>query len=150
MTSTPKVSITLLNAVSEEEKAAMEQGLHMLYVQAQKGQERHQWVVFPPAQAALGIVGAEASNSECIMLERFQASKGNKAKWYHKRLPTGQTESLLDVIRERAREGFTPGYVLAVPLQLDDYQQLWNDQTTPHKALRHVDYALRPYKITLK
>jgi hypothetical protein len=148
VTSTPKVSITLLNAVSDEEKAAMESGLHMLYVQAQKGQQRYQWVVFPPAQAALGIT--EDAPDECVLLERFQASKGNKAKWFHKRLPTAQTTALLDVLREKAKEGFTPGYPLAVKLQLDDYRQVWNDKTTPHKALRHIDYALRPYKITLK
>lgn len=145
--STPTVTITLTGpAVSADEVEAMEAGLHMAYVQAVKGEVRHQWIVFPPASKTLGV---EKDSTSILWLERVQSFQGNRSKWFRKTAAVTQSAALTPVLNSLAQDGFTVGAAIAVPLEVDDYREVWNGET-PHKAIRAVDRALRPYKITVK
>lgn len=149
--SAPTVTITLKPqaSLSAVEREALVEGLHMLYVQAEKGEVRHQWVVFPPPCAGLDVK-VEGAAGMMLVLERVQQHTGNRSKWFHRRFPVGQTTARLsDELAKLAGDGFKVGGVVAVPLEEDDYKEAWSGDT-PHKAMRAVDRALRPYKITVK
>lgn len=149
--SAPTVTITLKpkSALSVVEREELASGLHMLYVQAVKGEVRHQWVVFPPPCSALDVK-SPGSEGQMLLLERVQQHEGNRSKWFHRRFPVAKaTERLQSELTTLSQDGYTVGGVVAVPLEEDDYKEAWNG-VTPHKALRAVDRALRPYKITVK
>ncbi len=145
---TPKVTINVKQKLTSEQIEQMAQGLYFVYVQATKGEQRAQWCIFPPAKTELGV---NEPYDGMVIMERLQISKGNKAKWFHSRRPIGEIKQvILDLIENKVVEGFTPGYVTVVSLDHGEYQKVWNDQETPHKALRHLDYQLRSKRITVK
>lgn len=158
--STPKVTINVLSQqLSDEEREALVGGLHMAYMQATKGtgdsQTRWQWILFPtPVSALLGSDKPDAAKqNQFVYLERFQASKGNRSKWFHKYMERGQTDVLTSQMTALTTEGYTLGVgtqaAIVVPVELNDYVKVWNGET-PQKAIRHIEYALRAYKITVK
>lgn len=127
------------------------QTLYMMYVQATKDEQRYQWVVFPPARAELGVnedLVPEAPET-VYMLSRVQRQKGNRSKWFHHRLYPTSTP-LAETVASHAAQGFEVGPVVAVPLEDDDYQAVWNTGETPHKALRAVDRALNGMGLSVK
>jgi hypothetical protein len=124
----------------------MEAGLHMLYVQAVKGDERRQFVLFPHARKELGVT--PEGSDPLLLLKRTQDFPGNRSKWFHHKL-YDKGQALHTELASLETQGFTLGAALAVPLETDDYQKAWSGDT-PHKALRAVDRALRPLGITLK
>lgn len=124
--------------------------LHMLYVQAVKEDVRYQWVVFPPASAALGVAeNRVTAQAPLAMLARVQRTVGNRSKWFRHNIYDLDSH-FLSTLRKHANDGFTLGGVVAVPLEQDDYLEVWNENKTPTKAMRAVDRQLRPLGITVK
>ena len=117
----------------------------MLYAQAIKGDERRQWVVFPPKVKALGT--DEDAPKIVLILARHQAFAGNRSKWFHSHNYAG---SLAETLGTYAGDGWTVGGVVTVPLEKDDYLAAWGGDT-PHKAMRAVSRQLEAaYGITVK
>lgn len=152
MTTTyPTVTITVSGSgstatVSDDTPAS---ALHMLYVQAVKGDQRKQWVVFPPAIAALGVPENRVPpTTQNLLLSRVQEFKGNRSKWFHNRINTGQTY-LTEQMKHFEADGWALGGVVVVPLETDDYVSAW-EGNTPHKAMRAIDRALKPLGISVK
>lgn len=144
---TPGVATPVTPVASGE---VPESALHMLYVQAVQGDIRYQWVVFPPAVAALGVAENRVSNgSPLAMLHRVQRTVGNRSKWFRHSIYDVDNH-FVNSLKKHAEDGFVLGGVVAVPLELDDYLTLWNEGKTPTKALRAVDRQLRPLGITVK
>lgn len=137
MSGTPTVTITVPPTGGVPTRSQLEQGLHMLYVQAVKGDERKQWVIFPPAVEQLDIPADKISNGDpVLMLSRHQTFKGNRAKWFHHKVyatSPGLTEELVAA----SGDGWIVGGLTVVPLELDDYQAAWSGDT-PHKAMRAI------------
>lgn len=145
---TPTVTITVAGhavsgmAVTEE---VSEKHLYMCYAQVVKGDERRQWVVFPPQVEALGA--DKDVPDEVLILNRHQEFKGNRTKWFHSHNYAG---ALAETLGNYANQGWTLGGIVAVPLERDDYLAAWNGDT-PHKALRAVSRQLEAvYNITVK
>lgn len=134
MAGIPNVTITITGTTPEPATAEdATKGLHMLYMQAIKGEERQQWVLFPPPVSTLGVDG-QAGNP-VLVLHRVQEFKGNRSKWFHnKYLNHGE---LGHVLTARENEGYILSEPVVVPLEVDDYQAAWTG-STPHKALRAV------------
>lgn len=148
---TPSVTITVkgvpvTGGTVPGSGGALESALHMVYAQAVKDDERRQWVVFPPRVEALGC--EKDDPEQVLILARHQEFKGNRTKWHHARAyKTGLAETLA----EFAGQGWTVGGIVAVPLEKDDYLAAWNDNDTPHKAMRAVSRQLEAaYGITVK
>lgn len=151
MSSFPTVTITVNGGAAEstDSPEVLEQALHMVYVQAVKGDQRKQWVVFPPALKALGVPEDKApAAQQCLMLSRLQEFKGNRSKWFHFKLNPGQT-ALTQELKDFENSGWTVGGMVVVPLEKDDYLEAWNGDT-PHKAMRAIGRALAPLGITVK
>lgn len=134
MSGIPTVTITVTGTTPEPATAEdAEAGLHMLYVQALKGEERQQWVIFPPPVSTLDVDG-QAGNP-VLSLHRVQEFKGNRSKWFHtKHMHHGDVSR---VLTQRAEEGYIVSEPVVVPLEVDDYKEAWAGNT-PHKALRAV------------
>lgn len=135
----PTVTITVTGTTPDPATAEdAERGLHMLYMQARKGDERHQWVVFPPAVTTLNVEGQ--NGNPILVLHRVQEFKGNRSKWFHhKHLHHGEVARTLT---QRQEEGYILSEPLVVPLEVDDYTKTWAGETS-HKALRAVDRTIQ-------
>lgn len=144
---TPTVTITVAGSpvapvVSD---SVLESHLHMVYAQAVKGDERRQWVVFPPQVAALGCAGDNPGI--VLILSRHQTFAGNRSKWFQSKSYVG---TLAEQLTTYAAQGWTTGGVVAVPLEKDDYLSAWGGDT-PHKAMRAVSRQTEAaYGITVK
>ncbi len=125
--------------------------LYMMYVQAVKDDTRYQWVVIPPARAEFGVTPDKMPDdkSTLYLLSRVQRHAGNRSKWFHHRIYSNSTP-LPETVKAHAEKGYTVSAVVAVPLESDDYQTLWNTGETPHKALRAVDRVLTSMGLTVK
>lgn len=146
---TPTVTITVsgspVTVTPLEDKDTLREGLHMVYAQAVKGDERRQWIVFPPPTEVLGAGSTEPG--VLLMLARHQEFKGNRTKWFESKVTKA---TLGQELARFAGDGWTPGCVVAVPLELDDYLAVWQG-TTPHKAIRAVNRQLEAaYGVTVK
>ena len=148
------VPVTATRGGVPAEDVPGEDALYMLYVQAVKGEQRKQWLVFPPALESLGVKSARVkSDKTLLMLARIQTEPGNRSKWFqHTIITDGEgNNTLRNTLNNLIQsEGWEVGFALAIPCELDDYLKAWNDQATPHKAMRAVDRALRPYGQTVK
>lgn len=152
--STPTVTITVagspVTSTAPSDPATLEASLHMLYVQAVKGEERKQWVIFPPAVEALGIDSAHIkTGSPVLQLARHQTFKGNRAKWFHTKVYPN-TPGLTEDLTVAAADGWVVSGLTVIPLEKDDYQEVWAGET-PHKALRAVGrYIEKSYGLSIK
>ena len=154
--STPTVTITVggvpVSAMTrtpfEGDVAELDGALHMMYVQAVKGDRRVQWVVFPPAVSALSLPsGVTANPNTVLVLNRTQEFAGNRSKWFHKHVASYASLAMdLTKFGEQEYALFEP---VVVPLETDDYQTAWSGDT-PHKALRAVDRSLKPFGLSVK
>lgn len=145
--SIPTVTITVTGQTPEPADAEdAERGLHMLYMQAVKGDQRHQWVLFPPPVSTLDVQGS--GGNPVLVLSRFQECKGNRSKWFHHKYPVHS--EMAAELTKREVEGYILCEPVVVPLEVDDYQMAWKSKT-PHKALRAVDRAIQAaLGVTLK
>lgn len=148
--STPTVKITVGGkvydgsvAAEETDPEVLKSSLFMMYVQGVKGDQRHQFVVFPPALAALDV---ESAGGRVLLLARKQEFAGNRSKWFHFKMERAQAVSEIESVQN---SGFVLTAALAVPLEVDDYRKAWSGDT-PHKALRAVDRALTAQGLSLK
>lgn len=145
---TPTVTITVAGAPVASTPTGGpvdEKALHMCYAQAVKGDERRQWVVFPPEVTALGRT--QDKTDIVLILARHQEFAGNRTKWFRS---TNYVGALAETLAQYAGQGWTVGGIVAVPLEQDDYNTAWNGDT-PHKALRAVNRQLESaYNITVK
>lgn len=152
---TPTVTITVggipiseMGANSTTAADGAESHLHMMYVQSVCGDERHQWVVFPPAMGGLGLAdGTPLHPNQMLYLHRKQAFQGNRTKWFSHRANTAQ--DFLTSLEVVARQGYDFIEPVVVPLEVDDYRDVWSGDT-PHKALRAVDRSLKPFGLSVK
>lgn len=140
---TPTVTIKVPGGAPTAPTVAQpEAGLYMLYVQAVKGNERRQWVIFPPANTALGIPETLVKHGNpVLMLSRTQTFKGNRAKWFHHKVYPN-APGLTEELTASSGDGWTVGGLTVVPLELDDYQAVWQGDT-PHKAMRAIDRTIQ-------
>lgn len=138
MASIPTVTITVSGTTPDPATAEdATRGLHMLYVQAIKGDERQQWVVIPPAVSTLDV--EKQNGNPVLVLSRVQEFKGNRSKWFHhKHHNHGEVARTLT---QRAEDGYIVSEPVVIPLEVDDYQKAWKGET-PHKALRAVDRTI--------
>lgn len=148
---TPTVTITVAGAPVTAtttplgDAETLREGLHMLYAQVVKGDERRQWIVFPPANNVLGTKGN--APGILLMLARHQQHAGNRSKWFESKV---YANSLAQELTRYESDGWTIGGIVTVPLELDDYLAVW-EGTTPHKAIRAVNRHLEAaYGITVK
>lgn len=144
MTTVPTVTITVGGVpvgaaapAAPAEDAALH--LHMTYVQAVRGDQRYQYVVFPPAIEALGA--PKVGEPTLLFLRRKQEFKNNRSKWFHNRFSKRQNTTLPNELKNLEEQGWLIGGVVVVPLEVDDYLEAWRGET-PHKALRAINRAL--------
>lgn len=154
--STPTVTITVggvpVSAMSKTpftgDVAELDGALHMMYMQATKGDRRVQWVVFPPAVAALTLPsGVTANPNTVLVLNRTQEFEGNRSKWFHKHVSS--YAALAQDLTKHSEQDYALIEPVVVPLETDDYQTVWSGDT-PHKALRAVDRTLKPFGLSVK
>lgn len=149
--STPTVTITVTSAeptgMDEDDLIA---GLHMLYVQATKDDERHQFVLFPQARTVIGVPEDKiVPGDPMLLLKRHQAFKGNRSKWFHYRIHEAPAQALQSDLSSLEAQGWELSAAIAVPLEQDDYVAAWQGDT-PHKAMRAIGRMLRPLGIDVK
>lgn len=138
----------MTRAPFEGDVAELDGALHMLYVQAVKDDRRVQWVVFPPAIAALSLPnGVTANPNTVLVLNRTQEFAGNRSKWFHKHVSS--YPALAQDLTKHGEQGYAVSEPLVTPLETDDYQTAWSGDT-PHKALRAVDRTLKPFGLSVK
>lgn len=149
--STPTVTITVTSAEPVEADAdELLSGLYMLYVQGVKGDERVQFVLFPPARKVLGVPEDKVTAGDpMLLLKRKQEFAGNRSKWFHYKVHDAPKQALQSDLAHLESSGFALSTPIAVPLEQDDYLTAWNGDT-PHKAMRAIGRALRPLGISLK
>jgi hypothetical protein len=154
--STPTVTITVggvpVSAMTKTpftgDVSELDGALHMLYVQAVKDDRRVQWVVFPPAVAALSLPsGVTANPNTVLVLNRTQEFVGNRSKWFHKYV--NSYASLAQDLTKFGEQGYALTEPVVTALETDDYQTVWSGDT-PHKALRAVDRTLKPLGLSVK
>jgi hypothetical protein len=143
--STPTVTITIAGhpatSMALPDADTLAESLHMLYVQAVKGEQRQQWVIFPPALTELGIPADQVKAEKPVLqLHRLQTFKGNRAKWFHTKVYPA-TPGLPQELAAAVNDGWVVSGVTVIPLESDDYKAAWSGDT-PHKALRAVDRAI--------
>lgn len=145
----PTVTITVTGTdAGPVDPAEAEKGLHMMYVQAVKGDKRQQWVVFPPAVKELGVPEDKIpAGAPSLLLHRTQEFPGNRSKWFHfkQNAPSHLTEQM----KSFEADGWVLSEGIVVTLEKDDYLAVWEGKT-PHKALRAVDRAITPFGLTVK
>lgn len=124
------------------------EGLHMMYLQAVKGEKRRQFVLFPPAMAGFPFADKVQTNPRrSLLLSRVQEFPGNRSKWFQSHVNSGPA-FLLD-LNNYASRGYVFSDPVVIPLEEDDYLAAWSGNT-PHKAMRAIGRALQPYNITIK
>lgn len=146
MSGIPTVTITVTGTTVEPASAEdATAGLHMLYVQGVKGEQRYQWVIFPPPVTTLDV--QDVPGHPVLLLQRLQEFSGNRSKWFHhKYVSHGDVATVMGT---RDSEGWVLSDPIVVPLEVDDYQAAWKGDT-PHKALRAVDRAIKPFGLSVK
>ena len=135
------------------DKETLEKGLHMLYAQATKGEERRQYVLLPPAVEALGVQKGRLYNGagdRFFYLYRTQSFKGNRSKWFSGFMYSEHGQTLASTLTTLSESGWEIGGVVVAPLELDDYLKFYNEGETSHKALRAVDRALTAIGLSIK
>lgn len=153
MGSVPTVTITVTGAgamsgapLSKEERI---EALHMYYVQAVKGDQRKQWILFPPAYADLGAEGGDPTG-QALLLNRTQEFPGNRSKWFRQTIaPKDPNNGLSTALTQHEADGWVISGHTVVPLEHDDYVNVWTGET-PHKAIRAIDRAIRPLGLQTK
>lgn len=153
---TPKVTITIGGKVvsggsdvATDTPPITEDNLFMTYVQATLGDVRRQWIVFPPAQTALGCTQDTPENVKTSYLFREQSFVGNRSKWFFHKIYDYNTP-LSQTVSNLAASGWKLAGPFVVPLEMDDYKKYHNDSSTPHKALRAVDRVLEDNNLSIK
>lgn len=146
MASTPTVTIKIKGVT--DAAAPTEDDLYMMYMQAVKGDARQQWIVFPPAVDTFGDIPADKLG-QGKYLARKQDFPGNRSKWFHYTVPAGDSAVLLSKIETLRTDGWAVTAPILVRLEAEDYLTTWRGDTS-HKAMRAVDRALAPYKLSVK
>lgn len=156
MAATPTVTIkvggipvSVATTPIPESSTNLEDSLYMLYVQATHGEERRQWIVFPPAVDGFGIAPSEVRENRVLVLSRTQKFVGNRSKWF-----TGflyePFDGLPTELSNFLARGYELGGVVVAPLEVDDYMSVYA-RTTSHKAIRAIDRVLTAvHDITVK
>lgn len=156
MTATPTVTIkvggvpvSVATTDVPDGATLSEDNLFMTYVQATKGEERQQWIVFPPAVEGFGLPATEVGKDRILVLSRTQKFVGNRSKWFSGYSYEPYTSITTDLAKFAAR-GYELGGVVIAPLEADDYRSVYS-KTTSHKAIRAIDRALNAvHDITVK
>lgn len=146
MVPVPTVTIKIKGVT--DSAAPTEDDLYMMYMQATKGDARQQWIVFPPAVAGFGDIKA-SDLGKGKYLSRTQSFPGNRSKWFHYTFPAGDSSVVLSKIETLREDGWAVTSPILVKLEAEDYITTWRGDTS-HKAMRAVDRALAPYKISVK
>lgn len=128
--------------------------LWAMYVEAQKGEKRTQWLLFPPKSAAQLGETPTAHEGYGRFIKRIIDYKGHKAKWKTVTKPSAAlvNKFLKDQLAQYESLGFVIKEPVLIRLEADDYAKAWagKDATTPYKALRHVEAVTikRGYRLT--
>lgn len=146
MASPPTVVIKIKGVATTSDPT--EDDLYMMYLQAVKGEVRTQMIVFPPAVLGFGDIKQEFLGKGKY-LARTQDFPGNRSKWFHYTFPEGDSGVVLNKIQTLREEGWKVTAPVLVKLEAEDYIETWQGITS-HKAMRAVDRALAPYKISVK
>lgn len=147
MTTTPTVTIrvggvpvSVATTAVPDGVSVSEDNLFMTYFQATKGEERRQWIVFPPAVAGFGIPDTEVGVERVLVLSRTQKFAGNRSKWFTGFSFSPHT-SIINELNLLSSRGYELGGTVVAPLEADDYLSVYTN-TTSHKAIRAIDRAL--------
>lgn len=132
---------------------SMGQGLYAVFIECRQGEQRAQWMLFPPALPHLGVEHDPAGAQRFI--KRRMTKKGHRAKWSTTQRRTA--EELEKKLHLELDQYESTEWVFVDPivieLEFDDYLKVWEGQAaaaTPYKALRHVEAVAkkRGYRLT--
>ncbi len=117
-------------------------GLYAVFLEAVNGQQRAQWMLFPPASFAFGV-DHDPEGAQRFMKRRLD-KPGHRAKWktVQKTTSAGLEEKLRLELDQYESTGWIIRQPVVIRLEQDDYEKVWANKTdadTPYKALRHVE-----------
>ena len=143
MTAAPRLTIKVNGVPVSSGEATSPSGdakdhLYMFYFQTVKGEQRNQWIVFPPPVEEL-LPEYFSTRERQLTLSRTQTFAGNRSRWSPSYVYSPDT--LTTIVTDLVARGHEVGGLLVVPLELDDMAEAYN-LATPQKALRSIDRLL--------
>lgn len=117
-------------------------GLYAAFFEAVNGEQRTQWMLFPPAVFSYGAEHNPEGAQRFI--KRRLEKAGHRAKWrtVQRRTDSSLREKLALELDQYESTGWIIRQPIVIRLEQDDYEKVWSNAevaSTPYKAIRHVE-----------
>lgn len=130
-------------------------GRYAAFLEARKGDQRAQWMLFPPLLDGYGLQDETLSLGSMRFIKRKMDRPGHRAKWGTTARSTPlEIEAKLKLELDQYESvGWQIMEPIVIELEADDYMKVWENKdsvVTPYKALRHVEAVAktRGYRLT--